>query len=154
MALPLDTLFDLANLVAIVGWVALLASPFAPRVADWVGGTLAPLVLSLGYTTLLAIFVFAGDGEAPEGVSFTTLDGVAALLSTREALLGGWVHYLVFDLFAGGWQVREARRLGLPFLAVVPCLALTFVAGPFGLAAFLLLRLALRRRLAIGEPAR
>lgn len=145
-----DALFDLANLAAIVGWLALLAYPLIPRIADWIGGTAVPLLLAIGYVALVVAFWGAGSGEA----SFTTLDGVAALFSTREVILAGWVHYLAFDLFAGGWQVREARRLGLPFLAVVPCLALTFVAGPFGLAAFLLLRLALRRRLAIGEPAR
>lgn len=150
----LDTLFDLANVVAIVGWLSLLASPFAPRAADWIGGTLAPLALALGYTACLVGFALFGTGEAPQGVSFTTLDGVAALLSTREALLAGWVHYLAFDLFVGAWEVREGRRLFLPFAAVAPCLLLTFVSGPLGLLVFLLLRAAMRRRLLLHEPGR
>ena len=139
----LDTLFQTANLVALVGWLALLVSPWAPRWADRIGGFAIPVVLSLGYVTLLIAFWGSGDG------GFSTFDGVAALFSSREVLLAGWVYYLAFDLFVGGWEVREARRRALPFAAVVPCLVLTFLAGPLGLALFLLLRRALRGRAAV-----
>lgn len=144
-----DALFDLANLVAIVGWLALLAYPLIPRIADWIGGTAVPLLLAIGYVALVVAFWGAGSGEA----SFTTLDGVAALFSTREVILAGWVHYLAFDLFVGGWETRAARRDALPYLAVLPCLFFTFVSGPFGLLLFLAIRFALRRRLLIGAAA-
>jgi len=28
-------------------------------------------------------------------------------------LLAGWTHYLAFDLFIGGWEVRDAQRRGI-----------------------------------------
>jgi hypothetical protein len=65
-------------------------------------------------------------------------------------LLAGWIHYLAFDLFVGSWEVRDAQRVGIHHLFVVPCLVLTVLFGPIGLLLYLLLRAALRRRLAVG----
>ena len=59
-----------------------------------------------------------------------------------ESALAGWTHYLAFDLFIGAWEVRTARAERIPFLAVVPCLALTFLFGPAGYLAFSALRAA------------
>jgi hypothetical protein len=59
-------------------------------------------------------------------------------------LLAGWLHYLAFDLFVGAWEVRTARAAAIPFLLVVPCLGLTFLFGPAGLLAFLVLAASFR----------
>ena len=55
-------------------------------------------------------------------------------------LLAGWIHYLAFDLFIGGWETRDAVRNGIPHLLVIPCLLLTFMLGPIGLLAYFALR--------------
>ena len=75
---------------------------------------------------------------------FGSLDEVAALFRSRELLLAGWLHYLAFDLFVGAWEVRRGREAGVPFLLVAPCLLLTFLFGPAGLLAFLILLAAFR----------
>ena len=85
------------------------------------------------YTGLVLAFWTRGDG------GFGSLDEVARLFETRELLLAGWLHYLAFDLFVGAWEVRRARAAAIPFPLVVPCLALTFLFGPAGLLAFLML---------------
>jgi hypothetical protein len=61
--------------------------------------------------------------------------------------LAGWVHYLAFDLLVGLWIARSARDRGIPHLLALPCLALTFLFGPAGFLAFLILSLALRKGL-------
>jgi len=140
--MPLDTVFALANGVALLGWLALLLSPLAPRIADRVAGLALPLLLSLAYVLLLVISLGAATGGEGAGVEggFDTLDSVAALFTQREAVLLGWIHFLAFDLFIGAWQVRTARAEAIAFLLVVPCLALTFLFGPAGLVAFMALR--------------
>jgi SNF family Na+-dependent transporter len=60
-------------------------------------------------------------------------------------VLLGWVHFLAFDLFIGAWMVRDARRLKILHLAVIPCLLVTFLLGPVGLLTYLVLRTGLRR---------
>ena len=68
-------------------------------------------------------------------------------------LLAGWVHYLVFDLFLGAWEVRDAQRLRIPHLLVVPCLVLTFLFGPVGLLLYGIVRAARTRRVLVDEAA-
>lgn len=134
-----EQLFQVANLAALVGW-ALLAvlAPFrrvwAVAMARWVCAALAGL-----YVGLLARGLLAGPG-LPEGAGFSTLAGVAALFSAPGALLGGWVHYLAFDLFVGAWMAEDAPRAGLPHWLLLPCLGLAFVSGPAGLLLYFALR--------------
>ena len=61
------------------------------------------------------------------------------------AAILGWIHYLIFDLFIGAWESRDAQRRGIPHWAVIPCLLVTLLAGPIGLLVYLGLRAALGR---------
>lgn len=146
--MSLDQIFDLANGTALLGWLVLLASPLAPRWADRIAGFALPFVLAVAYAALVVVHFGGSDG------GFGSLDAVAALFSQRELVLIGWLHFLAFDLFIGGWEVRTARAEGIAFLLVVPCLAFTFLLGPIGLLLFLVLRgVLLRRAAGRADPA-
>jgi hypothetical protein len=58
---------------------------------------------------------------------------------------------LIFDLFVGAWQVRDAARRGVRHVLVVPCLVLTLMLGPLGLIAYLTLRAITARTLTLVE---
>lgn len=77
-------------------------------------------------------------GEAEGG--FGTLPEVMRLFTYKWVALGGWVHYLAFDLFTGAWIVSEGQRLELTWWRVLPALPLTFLFGPAGLLLFFALR--------------
>ena len=130
----LDQLFSIAGLVALTGWICLALTPLAPRLIDPLAGFAIPLLLCVGYAALIA----TSWGTA--GGGFGSLDEVATLFQSRPILLAGWVHYLAFDLFVGGWIVRRARRDGLPHALVLPALPATFLFGPLGLLVFFTLR--------------
>jgi hypothetical protein len=136
----LESLFSLAGLAAMAGWLALALAPLRPRLAQAVAAFIVPAVIGLAYAGLIARFW----GEAPGG--FSSLDEVSALFGHRGLMLAGWLHYLAFDLFVGAWEVREAGRVGLPHWMILPALALTFLFGPLGLLVFLALRAARLRR--------
>ncbi|WP_149589014.1 ABA4-like family protein [Tabrizicola flagellatus] len=135
-----DALFQIANPLALLGWLALLASPLAPRAAHAVAGAAIPLLLSLAYAGLVLAFWW----QAPGG--FGSLPEVMRLFTHPQIALAGWLHYLAFDLFLGAWEVRTARAEGIPHWALVPCLVLTFLFGPAGLLAFAILRFTLVRK--------
>jgi Domain of unknown function (DUF4281) len=135
-----DQLFQLANPLALLGWLALVVSPLAPRVAQAISAAAIPLLLALAYTGLVLAFWW----EAPGG--FGSLPEVQALFTHPHIALAGWLHYLAFDLFLGAWEVRTARAEGIPHWAVIPCLILTFLFGPAGLLAFATLRFTLVRK--------
>ena len=135
-----DVLFQIANPLALVGWIALASSPLAPRAAQLVAGMVVPLVLSAGYTAVVLAFWSSADG------GFDSLANVARLFESRWLLLAGWVHYLVFDLLVGAWVVRTERREGIAHLLVLPCLAATFLFGPAGYLLFQGLRASMKAR--------
>jgi len=105
-----------------------------------------PALLAVAYGFLL----FAGQG--PKDATFSSLAGVTALFRSSPAIiLACWTHYLVFDLFVGAWVARDARRLGVRHVFVVPSLVLTLLVGPLGLLSWLVIRVAARKRLSLVE---
>jgi hypothetical protein len=140
-----EALFSLASAAVLPGWALLVLVPRWKWTARLVGPVLIPALLSLFYLYLLAArwAILAGG--------FGSLATVRRLFDDPAVLLAGWVHYLAFDLFIGSWEVRDAQRLALPHLLVVPCLLLTLLFGPVGFLSYLVVRGSLRRRLRIDE---
>jgi hypothetical protein len=142
-----DLVFSVANWIVLAGWLALVAAPLKRDLLIGIARFAAAAVAAI-YVLLVIRGLSVGPG-LPEGAGFSTLDGVVALLSRREAILGGWVHFLAFDLFVGSWIAEDAPRAGVPHWLVVPVLGLTLMAGPAGLLVYLLVaggyRLAGRR---------
>lgn len=136
--MDLDRLFELANLLALTGWVVLLLSPILPKLSQVYAGMVVPVLLA----TLYAALALAFWGSTSGGLG--SLEQVAALFASPPILLAGWVHYLAFDLMVGAWEVRRARAESIAFVLVVPCLVLTFLFGPAGLLVFFGVRLAVR----------
>lgn len=137
--MTLDVAFRLCNLIVVPAWLLLVFAPRS-RWTTWiVHSMLVPCLLGTVYVTTVAL----GPGGS-EGGSFATLAGVMALFTSPHVAFAGWVHYLVFDLFVGAWEARDAERLGIPHLAVVPCLGLTFLLGPSGLLAWAVVRWSMR----------
>jgi hypothetical protein len=143
----LETLFSIAGALVLPGWALLIFLPRWKWTARLIAAVLIPGVLAVLYLYLVVAHLFAAEG------GFGSLAQVALLFENPAVLLAGWVHYLAFDLFIGAWEVRDARRIGVRHLFVVPCLLLTFMLGPAGLLLYLVLRGSLRKKLWIDEGA-
>ena len=128
-----EQLFSILNLVTMAAWLPLVFLP-RKRWAVRVVPVAMPALLAAVYMVLVAVSLPWSEG------GFSSLSGVSALFNNRWALLAGWTHYLAFDLFIGGWEVRDAQRRGVPHLLVVPALVLTFLFGPGGLLLYLTIR--------------
>lgn len=129
-----EQLFSVLNLVAMAGWLPLVFLP-GRRWATAVVAVVVPALLAAVYVALVIVALPGSDG------GFSSLAGVRTLFDNPWGLLAGWVHYLAFDLFIGGWEVRDAQRRGVPHLLVVPALVLTFLLGPGGLLLYLAIRM-------------
>ena len=128
-----EGLFSIVNPIAVVGWILLIAVPrqrWAANVAAWA----IPGLLAIAYVSVVATHIVGSPG------GFSSLPAVATLFANPWLLLAGWIHYLAFDLFVGSWEARDARERGVPHLALVPCLLLTFLFGPAGWLLYLLAR--------------
>ncbi|QTD46263.1 ABA4-like family protein [Ottowia testudinis] len=124
--------FRWASVLAIFGWVLLAAAAFVPEGAqrDWcvrAGGTWVPALLCLIY----AITLVQHWSSAPGG-HFGSLHGVVTLFASSGKLLGGWIHFLAFDLLVGGWVIRQVLAIGQPRWWLCAVLPLLFMFGPVG----------------------
>jgi ABA DEFICIENT 4-like len=128
-----EQLFSILNLMALVAWLPLV---FLPRVrwATTVLPVVMPALLAVVYVALVVATLPWSEG------GFSSLAGVNTLFANPWVLLAGWTHYLAFDLFIGGWEVRDAQSRGIPHLLVVPALVLTFLFGPAGFLFYLAIR--------------
>jgi hypothetical protein len=140
-----DGLFQLCGMLATLGWLCLLLRPLWPKrvreqLPRFIGAICIPAVIAVVYSSVILTH-WAGH---PGG--FNSLDAVMQLFTSRWLVVAGWVHYLAFDLFIGGWEIADSRQRGIPHLLLVPLLALTFLFGPMGLLAYLLLRSFFRRK--------
>ena len=130
-------MYLMLNLGVLPFWAILMLLPHA-RITEQVVHSIAlPLILGVTYAWLLAT---ALTSPAPEGAGFASLDALMKTFSVEIALVAGWAHYLVFDLFVGAWQARDAQRVGLNHLLLIPCLLLTLLVGPIGLVTYLMIR--------------
>jgi hypothetical protein len=103
-----------------------------PAGRAWVTSLITTAVIpaSLAATYIVVLGLHWGDTDG----GFGSLSQVATLFTSRWALLAGWTHYLAFDLLVGSWEARDARAHGIPHWLVLPCLFLTFMFGPAGVA--------------------
>ncbi len=123
------TLFQLANLLALSGWLVLLANALMRRDAMLWPARIVPLALAVAYLVTVAPLLPGSK------VDFGSLAGVQALFGNSWWVLAGWMHYLAFDLLIGCWQTGQALRRGL----LVICLFFTFMFGPVGWLLFIVL---------------
>ena len=142
-----ELFFSLASLLAMGGWITLLASPLIPQWSDRIAGLIIPVLLSAGYVVLILFFSSSEEG------GFGSLAEVTILFSHEDAVLAGWVHYLAFDLLIGAWVCRTARREGINFWFVAPCLPLTLMLGAAGYLAFNAVRLIPRKKQQAGDES-
>ena len=131
--MTIEGVFSACNLLAMVGWILLLAVP-RQRTAMAIAGTAIPLTLAAIYLVLFVMHVRESSG------GFSSLAAVSQLFANRGLLLAGWVHYLAFDLFIGAWETRDAMARRVPRLLLAPCLVMTFMLGPIGLLGYHLAR--------------
>jgi hypothetical protein len=142
-----ELVFAIVNYSVLPAWLGLVLAPRS-RFTELVvhSGALLAL-LAIAYAWLLF-----GDSPGPQGAHFFSLEGVTRIFTTPRTITACWVHYLVFDLFVGAWEARDAERLGVRHLYVVPSLVLTLLFGPVGLLSWLALRAMLRGARTLREP--
>lgn len=134
----------LATFGVLGAWALLAALPHW-RLTQWIVHSIAlPLLLAFLYAYLVSAHALFGQGM-PLDPRLEALPRALHYFFAPETPVAAFVHLMLFDLFIGAWEVRDAKRRRLPHLLVVPCLLLTLLAGPLGLLLYLALRLVLRR---------
>lgn len=134
-----DKIFQLVNLIALIGWVLLFAS-------HWINCKKIVVSVVVTLLALMYAWLIITNFNPADAANFTTLDGIVHLFANKQLVLTGWVHYLAFDLMTGMFIFNNAKRHNINFWLIVPCLLFTFMLGPIGLLLYLLLRLVVTKK--------
>ncbi len=138
-----EFVFNAVNLLAMIGWAALIVLPRWPALLSgvlYLGIGLLCLIYACGLIGLLSGLLDPGGGSGGGGADFTTIPGIRAIFARDAGVVIGWTHYLAFDLFVGLWIARDGDAKNISRLIQAPILLATFIAGPLGLGVWLLLR--------------
>lgn len=134
-----ESIFTFASVLAMVAWLSLVLALVVPpsvtreRLLRF-GGRLVPVALCALYVGVL----YTNWGAVPDG-NFSDLAGVVALFSHPGNVLGGWIHFLAFDLLIGRGVIDHGLAHGYSRIALVLVLPFIFLYGPMGLLAYAVL---------------
>jgi hypothetical protein len=128
----LETMFIVAQAVALAGWVPLFALPWVGRgrALPWARSAAALLCL------LYLAYFLPHFAAIPRDGGYT-LAALGRAFDVPQLLLAGWIHYLIFDLWVGAWQAEDAERRGMSHASLLPCLFATMMIGPLGLLIYI-----------------
>ena len=115
-------------------WLVLIFFP----TKTWKNPVVYSFAAALAVVYLL--YVIRGLGEM-DMQAFMTLDGIKAMFSSDEAVLAGWIHYLVFDLLVGCWILNNSQKHNISHFLIIPCLLLCFMLGPVGFLLYWVIKL-------------
>lgn len=140
-----QAMFSFTNAVVAIAWLILLflpRKPLAMTAVLYLGVGLLCLCYAVMFAALLSGGVDPGQvpGSQPYVASDYSIEGLRRLFMSDGGLVIGWTHYLAFDLFTGLWIARDADNKGFGRAVQVPFLFATFMAGPIGLLAWLIVR--------------
>ncbi|WP_338874070.1 ABA4-like family protein [Spirosoma sp. SC4-14] len=137
-----ETAFTYANLLVLPQWIFMVVAP-RWRVTQMLAQMLPiPMILGSMYIYYLLVAPAAPDGSGLDFQAFGSLAGVQSLFKgQKEMVLGGWIHYLAFDLVAGSYILRDGQTRGIAHAWLILCLLLCFILGPSGLLLYGLLRI-------------
>jgi hypothetical protein len=131
-------MFSVANTIALMSWIALAISLFAPATRIWIQRITGYWVPGL-FALIYVYCIWKGFRQTADG-GFGSIVAVRTLFANDSALTAGWLHYLAFDLFVGTWIVRQGTLERLHPLLLLLCLPVTFMLGPVGFLLYLIIR--------------
>jgi hypothetical protein len=125
--------FQIVNTIVLPAWLILIFFPGK----SWRNPVI--YTFSAAMAIVYAIYIIKGLGDL-DMESFSELEGIKAMFASDEAVLTGWVHYLVFDLLVGNWILNQSRKQHINHFLIIPCLLLCFMFGPVGYLVYFLIK--------------
>ena len=127
--------FSLVNMLAMLMWIFMIIAPKWKATRFLIDFKIVPIALA----SIYAIYIFKAI-QIGGMMDFGSLASVMALFTEENAVLSGWVHYLVFDLLIGMWMLDQNKKLNINQFILVPCLLFTFMMGPIGFLLFTIVK--------------
>jgi len=128
------TLYQIFNTVILLPWLLLIIAPSWKWTRNIIYSYAFPLLFAVAYLVLFLATTNFGE------IEFSEIHHLKAAFQNDAVILIAWTHYLVFDLFVGTWEAKDAQQNGIAHWLLVPCLLLTLFVGPIGFLLYMGIR--------------
>lgn len=132
----MEQIFLLSNLVVLPFWGIMIIAPQWQRGQRIMSSVLVFVPLTLLYSWLVLPML---PGLLP-ALARPELGVITEMLNNTSGATVAWIHFLAFDLFVGRWQYHDALHHRIPIWMLRITLLCTFMAGPFGLLLYIVVR--------------
>ena len=79
------------------------------------------------------------------------LDGLNEIYTNNSLMLVFWLHFLAVSLFTGAWIVRDCLKYMIPKILSIPCVVITYFAGPVGIIIYWFIRVFYARKINLND---
>ena len=148
--LTLENIYLFANWGVVPFWLLLILMPNHSITKIFCHSILAPLLLAIAYVFVARQIIL--DGNILEGFKlYIGLDGLEEIYSNDSLRLVFWLHFLAISLFIGSWIARDCQRYMVPKILSIPCIIITYFAGPVGIVVYWFIRIFYSKKINLNE---
>ena len=148
--LTFENIYLFANWGVLPFWLMLVFIPNHSITKKFCHSILAPLLLAIAYVFVARQIIL--DGNILEGFKlYIGLDGLEEIYSNDSLRLVFWLHFLAISLFIGSWIARDCQRYMVPKILSIPCIIITYFAGPVGIVVYWFIRIFYSKKINLNE---
>ena len=138
--LTFENIYLLANWGVVPFWLLLI---FIPNhvITRFFCYSIIPFLL-LGVAYIFVSYQIFLDGNILEGFKlYLSLDSLNEIYTDDSIRLVFWLHFLAISLFTGTWITRDCLKYMIPKILSIPCIMITYFAGPIGIIIYWFIRI-------------
>ena len=144
--LTFENIYLFANWGVVPFWLLLVFIPNHAITKIFCHSIIVPLLLTIAYVFVTHQIIL--EGSILKGFNlYLGLDGLNEIYSNESLRLVFWLHFLAISLFIGSWIVRDCQRYMVPKFLSIPCIIITYFAGPVGIVTYWLIRIFYAKRI-------
>ncbi len=109
-----ETFFSIINAIVLPQWLLMIIAPKWSGTQKLAQSFFIPILLSVAYIAFLLM---------ARGINFndfSQLSTLQALFTNPVLVLGGWAHYLAFDLVVGTYILLDSQKMSINHFLIIP----------------------------------
>ena len=138
--LTFENIYLFANWGVIPFWLMLIFIPTHPITKFFCHSIIPILFLGIAYI-FVSYKIFLEENIFEGFKLYLGLSGLDEIYANESIRLVFWLHFLAISLFAGAWIARDCYKYMIPKLISIPCITVTYFAGPVGILIYWFIRI-------------
>ena len=148
--LTFENIYLFANWGVVPFWLLLALMPGHAITKFFCHSIIAPLLLAIAYS-FVAHQIYL-EGSTLDGFKlYLGLENLNEVYSNESLRLVFWLHFLAISLFIGSWISRDCQRHMIPKILSIPCITITYFAGPVGIVVYWFIRIFYSKQINFNE---